>query len=35
MSGIPLLEKKAEAKWGNDPIYQAYKKRTPLLVPFT
>ncbi len=35
MSGIPLLEKKAEAKWGNDPNYQAYKKRTPLLVPFT
>ena len=35
MSGIPLLEKKAEAKWGNEPSYQAYKKRTPLLVPFT
>ncbi len=34
MSGIPMLEKKAEKKWGDRADYQAYKKRTRLLVPF-
>lgn len=34
ISGIPMLEKKAEAKWGQSDAYQAYKKKTPLLVPF-
>lgn len=34
VSGVPLLEKSADAKWGSDPKYQAYKKRTPVLVPF-
>ena len=33
ISGIPLLERKADACWGNDPDYQAYKKGTPMLVP--
>lgn len=33
ISGIPMLEKKAERKWGEQPDYQAYKARTPLLVP--
>lgn len=34
ISGIPMLESKADKKWGNDPIYQEYKKNTPALFPF-
>lgn len=33
VSGIPLLEAKAERKWGDDPAYRAYKARTPVLLP--
>jgi steroid 5-alpha reductase family enzyme len=33
VSGIPILEKAADAKWGKQPKYQAYKHRVPLLVP--
>ena len=33
VSGIPLLEAQADRKWGADPAYQAYKARTPVLVP--
>jgi steroid 5-alpha reductase family enzyme len=33
VSGIPLLEKKAEQKWGGQPEYEAYKKSTPVLIP--
>lgn len=33
VSGIPLLEKKADQKWGNQEEYQAYKKTTPVLIP--
>ena len=33
VSGVPMLEKKADAKWGGEPDYEAYKKRTPVLVP--
>ncbi|KJL37119.1 3-oxo-5-alpha-steroid 4-dehydrogenase [Microbacterium ginsengisoli] len=33
VSGIPLLEAKAERKWGDDPAYRAYKSRTPVLLP--
>ncbi len=32
-SGIPLLEDRADEKWGDDPEYQAYKDRTPVLWP--
>lgn len=32
-SGVPLLEARADAKWGEDPAYQAYKARTPTLIP--
>lgn len=32
-SGIPLLEKQHEARYGKDKAYQAYKKNTRLLVP--
>jgi steroid 5-alpha reductase family enzyme len=33
LSGIPLLEKKADRKWGGQADYEAYKKRTPVLIP--
>jgi steroid 5-alpha reductase family enzyme len=33
VSGVPLLEKAAEEKWGGQLDYQAYKYRTSLLVP--
>ena len=33
VSGIPLLEKKADTKWGDDPAYQEYKASTPVLIP--
>jgi steroid 5-alpha reductase family enzyme len=33
VSGIPLLEKKADMKWGGQPDYEEYKKNTPVLIP--
>ena len=33
VSGIPLLEKRADEKWGGQAAYEAYKKRTPSLIP--
>jgi steroid 5-alpha reductase family enzyme len=33
VSGIPLLEKKADKKWGGQEDYEAYKRRTPVLIP--
>lgn len=33
VSGVPLLEKKSDAKWGGQPDYAAYKQRTPVLLP--
>jgi steroid 5-alpha reductase family enzyme len=33
VSGVPLLEAKADKKWGGQPEYEAYKKRTPVLIP--
>ena len=33
VSGIPLLEKKAERRWGGNPDYEHYKSSTPVLVP--
>jgi steroid 5-alpha reductase family enzyme len=33
VSGIPLLEKKADQKWGGQSDYEAYKKQTPVLIP--
>ena len=32
-TGIPPLEKYADKKWGNQPEYKKYKKRTSILVP--
>ena len=34
VSGVPLLEKKADRTWGGQEAYEAYKRRTPVLVPF-
>jgi steroid 5-alpha reductase family enzyme len=33
VSGIPLLEKKADQKWGGQADYETYKKQTPVLIP--
>ncbi len=33
VSGIPLLENKADKKWGGQPDYEEYKKKTPVLIP--
>ncbi|TNE86980.1 MAG: DUF1295 domain-containing protein [Deltaproteobacteria bacterium] len=32
-SGVPLLEARADAKWGGEPDYEEYKAHTPLLWP--
>ncbi len=34
ISGVPLLEAYAQKKWGSDPEYQAYVRRTHQLVPY-
>ncbi len=33
VSGIPILEKSADKRWGNIAAYKAYKKKTSILVP--
>jgi steroid 5-alpha reductase family enzyme len=33
VSGVPLLEKRADEKWGGQEDYEAYKERTPVLIP--
>lgn len=33
VSGVPLLEAKAEAKWGDQADYQEYRRTTPVLIP--
>lgn len=33
VSGIPLVEKNAEKRYGDDPAYREYKRRTSILVP--
>lgn len=33
VSGVPLLEAKADKKWGGQADYEAYKKNTPVLIP--
>ena len=34
VSGVPLLEKSAQKRWGKDPKYRQYCAQTSLLVPF-
>ena len=33
VSGIPLLEKRADEKWGDRADYRAYRDATPVLIP--
>ena len=33
VSGIPMLERRADKRWGGQEDYEAYKARTPVLVP--
>jgi steroid 5-alpha reductase family enzyme len=33
VSGVPLLEKSADERWGSEAGYQAYKRNTPCLIP--
>jgi steroid 5-alpha reductase family enzyme len=33
ISGVPMLEKKSDQKWGGQADYEAYKKGTPVLIP--
>lgn len=33
ISGVPLLEKRADSKWGGQPAYEEYKRTTPVLFP--
>ena len=33
VSGVPMLEKRADEKWGGQEDYEAYKARTPVLIP--
>jgi steroid 5-alpha reductase family enzyme len=33
ISGVPMLEKKADKKWGGQADYEAYKANTPVLIP--
>ena len=34
MSGVNLLEQRADQKWGGDEDYEIYKKNTPVLIPY-
>jgi steroid 5-alpha reductase family enzyme len=33
ISGIPMLESRADRRWGGEAEYEAYKRATPILVP--
>ncbi|MCB9796044.1 MAG: DUF1295 domain-containing protein [Alphaproteobacteria bacterium] len=33
VSGVPMLEARADARWGGQADYEAYKARTPVLIP--
>ncbi|MFM7063844.1 MAG: DUF1295 domain-containing protein [Actinomycetes bacterium] len=33
VSGVPLLEQRADERWGLDHEYEAYKAATPVIVP--
>lgn len=33
ISGVPMLEKKADEKWGGQKDYETYKRNTPVLLP--
>jgi steroid 5-alpha reductase family enzyme len=33
VSGVPILEKSADKKWGKQAAYQEYKRITHLIIP--
>jgi len=33
ISGVPMLEARSDEKWGGQPDYEAYKAKTPVLIP--
>ena len=33
VSGVPMLEKRSDEKWGGQADYEDYKKNTPILIP--
>jgi len=33
ISGVPLLERRSDEKWGGQPDYERYKANTPVLIP--
>jgi steroid 5-alpha reductase family enzyme len=33
VSGVPMLEERADEKWGGQEDYEAYKEQTPVLIP--
>lgn len=33
VSGVPMLEKRSDEKWGGQPDYERYKEQTPVLIP--
>ena len=33
MSGVPILERQADQRWGHLPEYQRYKEATPVFFP--
>jgi steroid 5-alpha reductase family enzyme len=33
VSGVPMLEKRADETWGGQDDYEAYKEKTPVLIP--
>jgi len=33
ISGVPILERRADEKWGGQGDYEAYKERTPVMIP--
>lgn len=33
ISGIPMLERRSDERWGEEPSYQEYKRSTPVLIP--
>jgi steroid 5-alpha reductase family enzyme len=33
VSGLPMLEKRSDERWGGQEAYEAYKRRTPVLIP--
>ena len=34
VSGIPILERMADKRWGDQPQYKHYRATTPVLIPY-